>query len=107
MKKIVAQERQLLDAWFDEDKIVYLETLNMLLAAARTCFTSQYERGAIECLNMMARCAMNSADFIGLICVCRVLAQVYISQKDYKSAITALENQLDLTLESCDYKHLP
>jgi hypothetical protein len=79
----------------------------MLLATAHICLANQYVRGAIECLNMMARRAMNTADFIGLISVCRVIAQVYISQKDYKSAITTLKNQLDLTLESCDYKHLP
>jgi hypothetical protein len=57
--------------------VVFLETVDLLRHAAQICFMSGYERGTVECLNMMIRCCCNSNDLCIVRLVYRILVSVY------------------------------
>ena len=61
-KKVKNPKTAILNEEFDEKKIVFVETLELLLKACQMCFISGYEKGTIECINMMVRCCCNTMD---------------------------------------------
>lgn len=94
---------EILSLKFIPEKLVYLDTLEQLRSASQTCFTRGYERGAVECVNMMIRSCCNANDLHFLLKVYKLICAIYIQLRQYENAIKALEKIRDLAVETDDY----
>ncbi len=59
-------------------KIIFLDSMELLRQASELCFISGYERGTVECLNMVIRSCSNANDLNLVKSVYKLQVTVYI-----------------------------
>lgn len=83
-----------------------IDAIELLRQASEMCFKSGYERGTVECLNMIVRACSNAND-LALVRACyKMLVNVYIYFRQFHNAIRALDRQKDLALDYDDNQAL-
>lgn len=88
---------------FDENKVAFIEAMELLVQASMMCFLSAYERGTIECLNMVIRSCSNVQDMYILKPVYRLLSQCYIQFREWDQGIQCLERFRDITEDQNEF----
>lgn len=78
---------QLEEDVFDPDKVVFIETIELLVDAATMCLNSDYQRGVIEALNMAVRACCNCQEFFLFTPISKLLIQSFIAFTDYNKGI--------------------
>ena len=67
-----------IDETFDDNKLLFIDSMELLLQSALLCFLSAYERGVIECLNNVIRSCSNVQDMFLLKPTYKLLSCCYI-----------------------------
>lgn len=84
-------------------KIVFVESLELLLQTCSMCYISGYEKGTVECLNMMVRSCCNVQDLPLMTKLYKIQVGVYTQFRQFENAILTLERLKDIAEDTDDF----
>ena len=70
------------------------------------CFIAGYEKGTIECLNMIVRCCCNVQDIPLVAKFLKFQVSIYFQFRQFENAIRALERLKDIAEDTDDFDSL-